>query len=95
METQSEFGTCRHLRQNDTRIIWSRHVVSLVGLTLIEVLRRDYGEQWERGRLNTLMLHRKALGMIESGQTAAEIDALWKEELDTFLQRRERYLIYR
>jgi len=41
------------------------------------------------------MLHRKALGMIESGQTAAEIDALWKEELDTFLQRRERYLIYR
>jgi len=35
----------------------------LTGLTLIEVLRRDYGEQWERGRLNTLMLHRKALAL--------------------------------
>jgi len=67
----------------------------LVGLTLIEVLRRDYGEQWERGRLNTLMLHRRALGMIEAGQSAAEIDALWKEELENFLVRRGRYVIYR
>ena len=67
----------------------------LTGLTLIEVLRRDYGEQWDRRRLNTLMLHRKALEMIESGQSAAEINALWNEELESFLQRRERYLIYR
>jgi len=66
-----------------------------VGLTLIEVLRRDYGEQWERKNLNTLMLHRKALEMIESGKTAVEIDAIWKKERDEFLKRRERYLIYR
>jgi uncharacterized protein YbbC (DUF1343 family) len=67
----------------------------LFGLTLMEVLRRDYGEQWERRNLNTLMLHRKALGMIEAGQSATEIGALWKEELETFLIRRGRYLIYR
>ena len=66
----------------------------LFGLTLMEVLIKDYREQWERGRLNTLMLHRKALEMLESGHSAAEINALWNEELEIFRERRERYLIY-
>jgi len=66
----------------------------LFGLTLMEVLRKDYGERWERKSLNTLMLHRQTLGMIESGKSAGEIDALWKKERDEFVKRRARYLIY-
>jgi uncharacterized protein YbbC (DUF1343 family) len=66
----------------------------LFGLTLMEVLIRDYGDQWQRGRLNTLMLHRRALGMLEEGRSALEIAALWEEENEIFLKRRARYLIY-
>lgn len=66
----------------------------LFGLTLMEVLMKDYSEQWEQKNLNTLMLHRKALGMLESGQSATEVDSTWKKELDEFLKRRARYLIY-
>jgi len=66
----------------------------LFGLTLMEVLIRDYGDQWDRARLNTLMLHRKAIEMLEAGKPATEINAIWNEELKDFLQRRERYLIY-
>ena len=66
----------------------------LFGLTLMEVLIKDYGDKWERKNLNTLMLHRKAIEMLEAGKSAAEIDALWKTELNDFLQRRHRYLIY-
>jgi hypothetical protein len=60
----------------------------------MEVLIRDYSEQWERKNLNTLMLHRKALEMLESGQSATEVYSLWKKELEEFLLRRARYLIY-
>jgi uncharacterized protein YbbC (DUF1343 family) len=66
----------------------------LFGLTLMEVLIRDYRDQWERQKLNTLMLHRKALAMLESGESAAAVNALWKKECEEFLQRRARYLIY-
>ena len=66
----------------------------LFGLTLMEVLLKDYNDKWERRNLNTLMLHRKAIEMLESGKSAKEVDALWKAELEDFLQRRERYLIY-
>jgi uncharacterized protein YbbC (DUF1343 family) len=66
----------------------------LFGLTLMEVLVKDYRTQWDRKNLNTLMLHRKALAMLESGQSATEVDSLWKQERVEFLQRRARYLIY-
>ena len=66
----------------------------LFGLTLMEVLIKDYGDRWERRNLNTLMLHSEALRMLESGQPARMIDALWQKEREEFLKRRERYLIY-
>ena len=37
---------------------------------------------------------RKAIEMLEAGKTAKEVDTLWKEELNDFLVRRQRYLIY-
>jgi uncharacterized protein YbbC (DUF1343 family) len=67
----------------------------LFGLTLMEVLIKDYKTQWERGRLNTLMLHRKALEMLEAGESAQAVAALWTQEREEFLKRRARYLIYR
>jgi uncharacterized protein YbbC (DUF1343 family) len=66
----------------------------LFGLTLMEVLKKDYGKQWETENLNNLMLHRKALAMIESGKSATEVNSLWKKEREEFLKRRARYLIY-
>jgi len=66
----------------------------LFGLALIEILLKDYGDQWDRKNLNTLMLHRRAIQMLESGKPAQEVDALWKAELQDFLARRARYLIY-
>jgi len=66
----------------------------LFGLTLMEVLVKDYRDQWERKNLNTLMLHRQALGMIEAGTSAKEIHALWEKEGKDFIKRRARYLIY-
>jgi uncharacterized protein YbbC (DUF1343 family)/CubicO group peptidase (beta-lactamase class C family) len=66
----------------------------LFGLTLIEVLHRDYRDQWDRSNLNTLLLHRKAVDMLGSGKAAVEVDVLWKKERAEFLKRRERYLIY-
>ena len=66
----------------------------LFGLTLMEVLVQNYGDQWERRNLNTLMLHRKALSMIGAGVSATEINDLWKKENEDYLKRRARYLIY-
>jgi uncharacterized protein YbbC (DUF1343 family) len=67
----------------------------LFGLTLIEVLIKDYKTQWDRRNLNGLMLHRKALAMLEAGESAQAVAALWTQEREEFLKRRARYLIYR
>jgi uncharacterized protein YbbC (DUF1343 family) len=66
----------------------------LFGLTLIVVLIKDYKDQWDRKNLNGLMLHRKALAMLEAGESAVAVNLLWKKEREEFLKRRARYLIY-
>ncbi len=65
----------------------------LFGLTLMEILIKEYRDQWERKNLNTLLLHREAVQRLESGRPATEIDAMWKSERNDFLKRRQRYLI--
>lgn len=64
------------------------------GLNLIEILMRDYKDQWERKNLNTLLLHREARDMFESGKSAQEVEKLWEKEIENFQKRRARYLIY-
>ncbi|MCL2304481.1 MAG: DUF1343 domain-containing protein [Planctomycetaceae bacterium] len=66
----------------------------LFGLTLVEILIKDYGDQWECENLNRLLLHCEVLEMLETGKSAENTAVFWNTQLQDFLKRRERYLIY-
>jgi uncharacterized protein YbbC (DUF1343 family) len=64
------------------------------GMVLLTTLRQLYPDKWETKNLGTLLLQEKTEQMILQGKPITEIEADWKPELDRFLKRRERYLLY-
>ena len=65
-----------------------------IGWTVAHQLQKLYGEQWESDRYQRLLGDEAVLAAIKSGRSPAEIEALYQDELQEFLKRREQYLIY-
>jgi uncharacterized protein YbbC (DUF1343 family) len=64
------------------------------GLELAVALRTLYGEQWETKSLNRLLSHQQTYESIKSGASARDIRSAYNNELQTFRQRRQTFLLY-
>ncbi len=65
-----------------------------VGFAIAEQLLRDYGEAWETQRYLRLLGNAATLAALLNGKTAKEIEAVYRPELDAFITRRARFLLY-
>jgi uncharacterized protein YbbC (DUF1343 family) len=65
-----------------------------VGLQIAETLYRLYPTDFNPGQMSHLLLHPPTLEAIKAEKPLSEIHALWQKDLETFMQRRAKYLIY-
>ncbi len=64
------------------------------GITVMRQLKIDYPEQWKRDRMNTLLLHRKTVDLLEKEAPVENILAEWEKGRTLFEKIRNLYLIY-
>ncbi len=65
-----------------------------VGLQIAETLYRLYPNDFNPDKMSHLLLHPPTLEAIKADKPLSEIHALWQKDLDAFMQRRAKYLIY-
>jgi uncharacterized protein YbbC (DUF1343 family) len=65
-----------------------------MGFTIIQILRRDYPNDWKPEGLEKLLLNQAALDALLAGKTPLEVEALNDEAMNTFLRRRQTFLLY-
>ena len=65
-----------------------------VGLLIAETLYRLYPKDFDPDKLRPLLMHPPTLAAIKADRPLNEIRALWQKDLDQFMQRRAKYLIY-
>ncbi len=65
-----------------------------VGLVLAKTLYRLYPRDFNPDKMTHLLLHPPTMEAIKADKSIAEIHALWQKDLDSFQQRRAKYLIY-
>ena len=65
-----------------------------VGLLLAETLYRLYPKDFDPDKMQHLLLHPPTLAAVKADKPLPEIRALWQKDLDDFMQRRAKYLIY-
>jgi len=66
-----------------------------LGLEIACTLRRLYPHDWQTKRADRLLINRKVYNAILEGADSAEIEAMIKPQLDEFLKRREKFLLYK
>jgi len=64
------------------------------GLTIARLLKEMYPNDWQPERLDTLLRNKVVLEQVLAGVPAKEIERDGRPELDEFLKRRSRYLLY-
>ncbi|MCD6350821.1 MAG: DUF1343 domain-containing protein, partial [Armatimonadetes bacterium] len=64
------------------------------GLEIARALVALYGEQVGAEKIAGLLGSRRAVEMLLAGEEVEPICALWQQELEEYLQRREKYLLY-
>jgi uncharacterized protein YbbC (DUF1343 family) len=65
-----------------------------VGLLIAETMYRLYPKSFELEKMRPLLLHPPTLEAIKADKPLKEIRAMWQKDLDEFMQRRAKYLIY-
>ena len=65
-----------------------------LGLALGQALRRLHAEQWEPGKLNTLLCHPSTEQGILALRPRPTITSSWREDLAAFKERRRKHLLY-
>ena len=65
-----------------------------VALQIAETLYRLYPKDFSPDKMHTLLEDPATLAAVKAGKSLAEIHALWQPDLDQFLARREKYLLY-
>jgi uncharacterized protein YbbC (DUF1343 family) len=64
------------------------------GLAIAQALHELYPSTWKPDRLNGIIANRSITNAILSGRPLADIEAMWKPDLDAFRNRRKKYLLY-
>jgi len=65
-----------------------------VGLLIAKTLYRLYPKDFDPDKMRHLLLHPPTLAAVKADKPLQEIRALWQKDLDEFMQRRAKYLIY-
>jgi uncharacterized protein YbbC (DUF1343 family)/CubicO group peptidase (beta-lactamase class C family) len=65
-----------------------------VGLTIACTLRRLYPDAWKVNDMDRLLIDRRVLEAIRDGIEGPALEAAYQEELDAFLERRAKHLMY-
>ncbi len=65
-----------------------------MGLTIIQILRRDYPDDWKPAGLEKLLLNQQAQDALLAGKTPLEVEAANDEAMNAFLRRRQTFLLY-
>jgi uncharacterized protein YbbC (DUF1343 family) len=65
-----------------------------IGLTIGEVLNRLYQEQFNVDKMDVLMGNKQTLQAIKEGKPVAELRKMWSADVDKFMERRAKYLLY-
>jgi uncharacterized protein YbbC (DUF1343 family) len=65
-----------------------------LGLTIIQILKRDYPNDWKPAGLEKLLLNQAALDALLAGKTPLEVEAANDEAMNGFLRRRQTFLLY-
>jgi uncharacterized protein YbbC (DUF1343 family) len=65
-----------------------------VGLLIAETMYRLYPKDFDPDKMRHLLLHPPTLEAVKADKPLKEIRALWQPDLDQFMQRRAKYLIY-
>ncbi len=65
-----------------------------VGLVLAKTLFRLYPKEFDPGKIAHLLLHPPTLQAIKENQPLDRIHALWQPQLDSFKERRKKFLLY-
>ena len=65
-----------------------------MGLLIAETLYRWYPKEFDVEKIEHLLLHGETLAAIKAGKSLEEIHAVWRRDIDEFLSRRAKYLIY-
>jgi len=66
-----------------------------IGLLIAKTLHRWYPKDFDVEKIGHLLLHAETLEAIKADKSLSEMHAMWKEERDAFLKRREKCLIYK
>lgn len=66
-----------------------------IGLLLATTLHRWYPKEFELERMGRLLTHPPTLEAIRAGRSITQIRQLWGDDFARFVERRERYLLYR
>jgi uncharacterized protein YbbC (DUF1343 family)/CubicO group peptidase (beta-lactamase class C family) len=64
------------------------------GIALARALAQLYSTSWKPDKLNGIIANRNVTNAILSGRPLADIEAMWRAELDAFRYRRKKYLLY-
>jgi uncharacterized protein YbbC (DUF1343 family) len=64
------------------------------GLTIAVTLRRMHRDSWDTKSFNRLLASDKVFEAVQAARPVAEIEALYEQELDEFLKRRQSALLY-
>jgi len=64
------------------------------GLLIAETMYRLYPKDFDPDKMRHLLLHPPTLEAVKADKPLKEIRALWQKDLDEFMQRRAKYLIY-
>ena len=64
------------------------------GLLIAETMYRLYPKDFNPDKMSHLLLHPPTLEAVKADKPLKEIRALWQADLDQFMQRRAKYLIY-
>jgi uncharacterized protein YbbC (DUF1343 family) len=64
------------------------------GVAIARALQELYPLSWKPDKLNGIIANRSVTNAILSGLPLTEVEAMWKTDLDSFRNRRKKYLLY-
>ena len=93
---ESPYPYAKQLCHGIELVVTDRNVIDTpeLGLEIAAALHRLYPEQYQLGKIETLLANRDVLHDLESGRDPQSIDEDWQQALQSFAEKRKPYLLY-
>jgi uncharacterized protein YbbC (DUF1343 family)/CubicO group peptidase (beta-lactamase class C family) len=73
---------------------WESFEPVRTGIAIAVELHRLYPNEWTVDRYNRLLANASTLSALKAGKAAEEVEGGWRQNLDAFKARRQKYLLY-